>query len=80
MRSTSQETRIIVLVLEEKLSKTVTGLESWNMNKHMQVLKCRYINSLQIVKEKMYILFFKISASIIAHEMMSPLSVTLGVE
>ena len=58
MHSTSQETRIIVLVLEEKLSKMVTCLESWNMNKHMQVLKCRYINSLQIVKEKNVSTFF----------------------
>ena len=51
------------------------------MNKYVQVLKCRCINGLQIVKKKkMYILFLKINASIIAHEMMSPLSITLGVE
>lgn len=57
-QSVSQKTGITVLVLEEKLSDTVTCLESQNMDKRMQVLKCHYINSLQTVKEKC-IFFFK---------------------
>ena len=70
--SVGQELGNIVLVLEEKSRNRVTCLESENMYKHMQVLKCHYGNILQIVKGKCTLSFT--SARLIACEMNSTMS------